>query len=77
MDPLPSPDESDMVCWQRQGEVGMTGKALNRDLAKDNPERAFSNPRDIVDEVLMTRGEKLDDPHQMAADGPRRTERVR
>ena len=37
----------------------MTGKALNRDLAKDNPERAFSNPRDIVDEVLMTRGEKL------------------
>ena len=37
----------------------MTGKALNRDLAKDNPERAFSQPRDIVEEVLMTRGEKL------------------
>ena len=37
----------------------MTGKALNRDLAKDNPERVFSQPRDIVDEVLMTRGEKL------------------
>ena len=37
----------------------MTGKALNRDLAKDNPERVFSNPREIVDEVLMTRGEKL------------------
>ena len=25
----------------------------------DNPERVFSQPRDIVDEVLMTRGEKL------------------
>ena len=37
----------------------MTGKALNRNLAKDNPERAFSSPRAIVDEVLMTRGEKL------------------
>ena len=37
----------------------MTGKALNRDLAKDNPERVFAQPRDIVDEVLMTRGEKL------------------
>jgi hypothetical protein len=37
----------------------MIGRALNRGLAKDNPERAFSNPRDIVDEVLMTRGEKL------------------
>ena len=37
----------------------MIARALNRGLAKDNPERAFSNPRDIVDEVLMTRGEKL------------------
>jgi hypothetical protein len=37
----------------------MTGKALNRDLAKDNPERVFSGPGEIVDEVLMTRGEKL------------------
>ena len=37
----------------------MTGKTLNRDLAKDNPERVFSQPRDIVDEVLISRGEKL------------------
>ena len=37
----------------------MTRKALNRDLAKDDPERVFSGPGEIVDEVLMTRGEKI------------------
>ena len=37
----------------------MTGKALNRDLAKDTPERALCHPREIVEEVVMTRGEKL------------------
>ena len=37
----------------------MTGKPLNRDLAKDNPERVFSKPGEIVEEVLMTRGEKI------------------
>ena len=35
------------------------GKALNRDAAKQQPESAFERPLDIVDEKLLTKGEKL------------------
>ena len=33
--------------------------ALNRDSAKQHPENVFANPLEIVDEILLTRGEKL------------------
>lgn len=34
-------------------------KPLNRDAAKQNPESAFDSPLDIVDETLLTKGEKV------------------
>jgi hypothetical protein len=34
-------------------------RALNRVLAKQDPEGSFQNPLCIVDEMLFTRGEKL------------------
>ena len=34
-------------------------KHLNRDTAKQDPESVFSSPTDIVDEQLLTKGEKL------------------
>jgi hypothetical protein len=37
----------------------MTDAALNREVAKQQPERTFSSPLEIVDHVLLTRGEKL------------------
>ena len=33
--------------------------ALNRDIAKRHPENVFESPLEIVDEILLTRGEKL------------------
>jgi hypothetical protein len=33
--------------------------ALNRDVAKQHPENVFESPLEIVDEVLLTKGEKL------------------
>jgi hypothetical protein len=33
--------------------------ALNRDVAKQQPESVFASPLDIVNEVLLTKGEKL------------------
>jgi hypothetical protein len=36
-----------------------TTRALNRSLAKQDPEGAFDSPFGIVDERLFTRGEKL------------------
>jgi hypothetical protein len=35
------------------------GKPLNRDAAKQQPESAFVRPLDVVDEKLLTKGEKL------------------
>jgi hypothetical protein len=37
----------------------MTTRALNRSLAKQDPEGTFDSPFGIVDEMLFTRGEKL------------------
>ena len=37
----------------------MPTKALNRSLAKQDPEGTFESPFGIVDEQLFTRGEKL------------------
>jgi hypothetical protein len=38
----------------------MTGvRALNRDTAKQMPESVFESPLEIVDEILLTKGEKL------------------
>jgi hypothetical protein len=37
----------------------MTTRALNRSLAKQDPEGTFDSPFGIVDERLFTRGEKL------------------
>ena len=34
-------------------------KPFNRDLAKDNPNRFFESPQQIVEEKLLTRGEKI------------------
>ena len=36
-----------------------TPRALNRDLAKQNPEGTFETPFEIVDEKLFTKGEKI------------------
>jgi hypothetical protein len=33
--------------------------ALNRDTAKQQPESVFESPLEIVDEILLTKGEKL------------------
>jgi hypothetical protein len=32
---------------------------LNTEVAKANPERVFSSPLNIVDELMLTRGEKI------------------
>ena len=37
----------------------MPTRALNRSLAKQDPEGTFTSPFGIVDEQLFTRGEKL------------------
>ena len=37
----------------------MTARALNRVLAKQDPEGNFDSPLRIVEETLFTRGEKL------------------
>jgi len=38
----------------------MTGvRALNRDTAKQTPESVFESPLEIVNEILLTKGEKL------------------
>jgi hypothetical protein len=36
-----------------------TPRALNRDLAKQNPEGTFDSPFEIVEEKLFTKGEKI------------------
>ena len=33
--------------------------ALNRDAAKRHPESVFGSPLDIVNEIMLTKGEKL------------------
>ena len=33
--------------------------ALNRQIAKQHPENVFESPLEIVDEILLTKGEKL------------------
>jgi hypothetical protein len=40
-------------------EAAVMQKPFNRDLAKDNPDRFFENPQQIVKETLLTRGEKI------------------
>ena len=41
-------------------EIGVrTPRALNRTLAKQNPEGAFGSPFEIVGEKLFTKGEKI------------------
>ena len=37
----------------------MKRASLNRTFAKRNPARVFTSPSDIVEEMLLTRGEKL------------------
>ncbi len=37
----------------------MISKAMNRVLAKQDPEGNFDSPLGIVDEMLFTRGEKI------------------
>ncbi|HEU0158915.1 MAG TPA: hypothetical protein VFR00_06370 [Hyphomicrobiaceae bacterium] len=37
----------------------MKRTSLNRIYAKTNPARVFDSPSEIVDELLLTRGEKL------------------
>jgi len=34
-------------------------RALNRDAAKQQPESVFETPLEIVNEILLTKGEKL------------------
>jgi hypothetical protein len=41
------------------GGESMTARALNRVLAKQDPEGNFDSPLRIVEETLFTRGEKL------------------
>jgi hypothetical protein len=40
-------------------EAAVRKNPCNRELAKDNPERVFDRPQQIVDETLLTRGEKI------------------
>jgi hypothetical protein len=40
-------------------EESVKRTSLNRTFAKRNPARVFNSPSDIVDEMLLTRGEKL------------------
>lgn len=40
-------------------EAAVTQKPFNRDLAKDNPDRFFEAPQQIVEEAMLTRGEKI------------------
>jgi hypothetical protein len=40
-------------------EAAVTQKPFNRHVAKDNPDRFFESPQQIVDEKLLTRGEKI------------------
>ena len=41
------------------GEDSVKRSALDRSLAKQNPERVFDSPLDIVRETLFTKGDKL------------------
>ena len=41
------------------GEDSVKRPPLDRSLAKQNPERVFDSPLDIVRETLFTKGEKL------------------
>jgi hypothetical protein len=34
-------------------------RPLDRELAKQNPEQAFDSPLDLVNETLLTKGEKI------------------
>jgi hypothetical protein len=44
----------------KREEIGVrTPRALNRALAKQNPEGAFGSPFEIVGERLFTKGEKI------------------
>jgi hypothetical protein len=38
--------------------MGAIGK-IKPDIAKFNPERVFAGPLDVVEEVMLTRGEKI------------------
>jgi hypothetical protein len=40
-------------------EESVKRTSLNRNFAKRNPARVFESPSEIVDEKLLTRGEKL------------------
>jgi len=40
-------------------EESVKRASLNRTFAKRNPARVFTSPSDIVDELLLTRGEKI------------------
>jgi hypothetical protein len=54
------PRESFVVGRIRKREDGLrTPRALNRTLAKHNPEGAFGSPFEIVGEKLFTKGEKI------------------
>jgi hypothetical protein len=41
------------------GRKALKRTSLNRTYAKKNPARVFDSPSEIVDELLLTRGEKL------------------
>ena len=45
--------------YEREEISVRTPRALNRTLAKQNPERAFGSPFEIVGERLFTKGEKI------------------
>ena len=54
----------------------MISKAMNRVLAKQDPEGNFDSPLGIVDEMLFTRGEKIANSKPLAKLHHRRAERV-
>ena len=58
-------------------EAAMRKKPFNRELAKDNPKRFFDLPQQIVDETLLTRGEKIATRQSMAPNHPRGVECIR
>ena len=47
------------AAWRATWEDSVKRTSLDRNLAKQNPERVFESPFEIVGETLFTKGEKL------------------
>ena len=53
------PRINEYAAWRATWEDSVKRTSLDRNLAKNNPERVFESPFEIVGETLFTKGEKL------------------